>query len=286
MSDQAVKELEGQRGDSPGSVTLSGTETEGIHPGGSVTHSTDVQALLISLTKEIREKFEISENNQARIREACEVLESKINLLSDRLGKLEAVVEAQEERLLVQSKDISQLKRGEKMLQDKLESLENNMRRNNIRLLGVPEGLEGEDFKTYVIALIKETIPNIAMLNLEEDIQRVHRDPFKKNPGRKNPRRILINFSTYTTKERILSEALKVGAFSKGEWSFCIRSDVSKVTLDRQWELGNFMRELRSLGATVQLRFPSALLIMWKNKMYNMRDPGEVSAFIEQIKAS
>ncbi|KAJ1097950.1 hypothetical protein NDU88_003066 [Pleurodeles waltl] len=252
----------------------------------SATHSLAVQELLISLTKEIREKFEISENNQAKIREACEVLESKINLLTDRLGKLEAVVEDQEERLSVHTKDISQLKFGEKILQDKLESLENNMRRNNIRLLGVPEGLEGEDIKGYVISLIRESIPSLAFLNLEEDIQRVHRDPFRKNPGRKNPRRILINFATYTIKEKILSEAIKAGTFSKGDWSLRVILDVSRAMLDRQWELGNFMQELRSLGATVQLRFPAALRIMWRNKMYNMRDPGEVRTFIEQIKVS
>ncbi|KAJ1203851.1 hypothetical protein NDU88_007632 [Pleurodeles waltl] len=280
LEEEPVKQREGP------SMTAPLLEVEGNSSSGSVSRDMDVQALLISLTNEIRGKFEISETNQTRIREACEVLESKINLLTDRLGKLEAVVEAHEERVLAQSKDILQLKRGEKMLQDKLETLENNTRRNNIRLLGVPEGLEGEDIKGYVIALIKEVLPNIVGINLDEDIQRVHRDPFKKNPGRKNPRRILINFNTYSIKERILSEALKVGAFSKGDWSFRIRSDVSKATLDRQWELGNFMRDLRALGATVQLRFPAALRIMWKNKMYNMRDPGEVSAFIDQIKAS
>ncbi|KAJ1090530.1 hypothetical protein NDU88_003662 [Pleurodeles waltl] len=178
------------------SKTLPLLEVDGNFSSGSTPHDLDVQTLLISLTKEIRGKFEISETNQTRIREACEVLESKINLLSDRLGKLEAVVEAHEERVLAQSKDILQLKRGEKLLQDKLEVLENNMRRNNIRLLGVPEGLEGENIKSYVISLIREVLPSMVGINLEEDIQRVHRDPFKKNPGRKTPRRILINFNT------------------------------------------------------------------------------------------
>ncbi|KAJ1217264.1 hypothetical protein NDU88_004859 [Pleurodeles waltl] len=214
------------------------------------------------------------------------ISETKINQLTDRVGKVEEVMEQQKNQVLANSQDNTHLKRGERALQDKLEFLENNMRRNNIRVLGVPEGPEGADLKGYLESLIKDAMPGLAYLKLEDDIQRIHRDPFKKNVGRKSPRRILVNFATYSIKERILSEALKVGNFVKDDWSFRIRSDVSRATLDRQWELGKLIQELRSLGATVQLRFPAALRIMWQNKTHNIREPEEVKAFIEQIKSS
>ncbi|KAJ1106799.1 hypothetical protein NDU88_004197 [Pleurodeles waltl] len=144
-----------------------------------------VYKLLLSLKKEIRERFEISENNQAKIQEACVTLETKINQLTDGVGMVEEAMEQQKNQVLANSQDIAYLKRGERAMQDKLEFLENNMRRNNIRVLGVPEGAEGADLKGYLILLIKEAMPGLAHLKLEDDIQRIHRDPFKKNPGRK-----------------------------------------------------------------------------------------------------
>ncbi|KAJ1089882.1 hypothetical protein NDU88_003025 [Pleurodeles waltl] len=146
----------------------------------------------------------LREANQAEIRLACESLEKKIDLLALGTQAFEESVETMREDLRRNKEEIQQLKGTERDLQEKLEYLENNSRRNNLRILNVPEGVEGSDLKRYVVSLIKKVNP------LDEtedqnfnDIQRVQHDPFRRNTNSKNPWRILANFQTYSLKERI-----------------------------------------------------------------------------------
>lgn len=89
----------------------------------------------------------------------------------------------------------------------------------------------------------------------------------------------MINFLSFTVKELILGKALKAGSLNHEGFIYQIRSDLSKRTAQRQWELGTRMSELRGKGAQVQLRFPAMLKIMWRNKMYNISDPEEVGIY-------
>ncbi|XP_078509341.1 uncharacterized protein LOC144769198 [Lissotriton helveticus] len=50
------------------------------------------------------------------------------------------------------------------------------------------------------------------------------------------PRKILVNFLTYTLKKKILNLALNAKSLKGPDFQFDIRSDLSKTTLDRQWE--------------------------------------------------
>ncbi|KAJ1142751.1 hypothetical protein NDU88_009064 [Pleurodeles waltl] len=149
--------------------------------------------MLLSLSKDIGKGFSISETNQLEIREACEALEKKLDLLSLKTQALEVTVGTMKEEIETNKVDIQALKDSEQALQNKLEQLENNSRRNNLRVLHVPEGAEGVDLKAFLVSLLKSA------LSLEEseeeiapDIQRIHRDPFRKNPSISKPRKILI----------------------------------------------------------------------------------------------
>ncbi|KAJ1144384.1 hypothetical protein NDU88_010683 [Pleurodeles waltl] len=69
----------------------------------------------------------------------------------------------------------------EKQLEDtqwKLTDLEDRLRRNNLRVLGIPEGVEGSDPRGFVVALFKEAFPDLNQWEWEREIQRAHRFPF------------------------------------------------------------------------------------------------------------
>ncbi|KAJ1163884.1 hypothetical protein NDU88_004336 [Pleurodeles waltl] len=112
-----------------GRATVPETETT------SQSKDSVIQNLLVSLTNEIRGKFEVSEHNQEKIGESCVALETKLNMLTERISRIETVVAEQETRVSANFQGIAQFVRKEKVFQEKLESLENNLQRNNIRLL-------------------------------------------------------------------------------------------------------------------------------------------------------
>ncbi|KAJ1204438.1 hypothetical protein NDU88_008216 [Pleurodeles waltl] len=121
----------------------------------TVSEPSAVESMLASLTESIKKGFLTSEANQAEIRLSCDSLEKKIDLLALRTQALEESVETMREDL----RKIQQLKGTERDLQEKLEHLENNSRRNNLRILNVLEGVEGSDLKKYIAPLIKKVIP-------------------------------------------------------------------------------------------------------------------------------
>ncbi|KAJ1106047.1 hypothetical protein NDU88_003450 [Pleurodeles waltl] len=205
----------------------------------TVSEPSALENMLTSLTESIKKGFLTSEANQAEIRSACESLEKKIDLLAQRTQALEELVEIVRDDLRKNKEEIQQLKGTQQELHEKLEYLENNSRRNNLRILNVPEGVEGSDLKKYIASLIKKVITlDETEVQIINDIQRVHRDPFRRNPNIKKPQKILVNFQTYLLKEKILGKALKLGSLDTGEMKFEIRSDLSRLTLNRQWELG------------------------------------------------
>ena len=95
----------------------------------------------------MQRSFSISENNQKSIHATCVLLEKKLEEIAERTTKLEGDVKS----LMVQSKqhsrDISEIAKRQNLLEESAERLENHSRRNNIRILNVPEAKEGMDIK-------------------------------------------------------------------------------------------------------------------------------------------
>ncbi|KAJ1198966.1 hypothetical protein NDU88_002804 [Pleurodeles waltl] len=140
-----------------------------------------VEAMLLFLLKDIGKGFSISAKNQAENREACETLEKKLELLSLRTQALEATVGTMKEEIEVHKVDIQALKDSEQALQNKLEQLGNNSRRNNLRLLHVPEGVEGVNLKAFLVSLLKSAL---SLEESEEDIARTFRGYIETPSGK------------------------------------------------------------------------------------------------------
>ncbi|KAJ1098091.1 hypothetical protein NDU88_003207 [Pleurodeles waltl] len=99
-------------------------------------HGHSIADMLKALSLELKGRFETSNANQAEIRSLCEDLGKKIDdlkgwmaVLEEEVGELRMVVEENKEQ-------IRHLKEGEVRAMAKMESLENNQRRNNLRFYG------------------------------------------------------------------------------------------------------------------------------------------------------
>lgn len=107
---------------------------------------------------------------------------------------------------------------------NKIEYQENQSRRNNIRVFGIPESAE-----TKVKDAIKEK------LNIDVDIERAHRVERRKSTGINqhqagaNPRVMVCRLSSWKQKEAVVRKARK----EKPEGLF-ICEDLSQATLEKR----------------------------------------------------
>ena len=84
--------------------------------------------------------------------------------------------------------------------EESLRELWDNVKRTNIRIIGVPEREEREKGTEKIFQeIIAENFPNMGKESLTQ-IQEAQRVPYKINPRRNTPRHILIKLTKIKTK--------------------------------------------------------------------------------------
>ena len=81
------------------------------------------------------------------------------------------------------------------------------MKRNNIHIIGIPEGEENEqDIENLFEKVMIENFPNLRREKVIQ-IQETQRVPRKRNPKRPTSRHNIIKMAKFQDKERILKSA-------------------------------------------------------------------------------
>ena len=81
--------------------------------------------------------------------------------------------------------------------------MQENLKHNNIRIIGIPEGEEEEQgIENLFEKVMMENFPNL-MREKVTQIQETQRDTNKRNPKRPTARHIIIKMAKFQDKERI-----------------------------------------------------------------------------------
>ena len=87
---------------------------------------------------------------------------------------------------------------------DSLRDLWDNIKCNNLRIIGVPEGEEREKRPEKIFEeIILENFPNIGK-EIATQVQEAQRVPGRMNPRRNTPRHIVIKLTRIKDKEKLL----------------------------------------------------------------------------------
>ena len=88
--------------------------------------------------------------------------------------------------------------------EDSLRDLWDNIKRNNIRIIGVPEGEEREKGPEKIFEEIRvKNFPNTGK-EIPTQVQEAQRVPGRINPRRNMPRHIVIKLTKIKEKEKLL----------------------------------------------------------------------------------
>ena len=91
--------------------------------------------------------------------------------------------------------------------EDSLRDLWENIKCNNIRIIGVPEGEEREKGPEKIFEeIIVENFPNMGK-EIATQVLGAQRVPYRINPRRNTPRHIVIKLAKIKDKEKLLKAA-------------------------------------------------------------------------------
>ncbi|KAJ1117660.1 hypothetical protein NDU88_005857 [Pleurodeles waltl] len=147
--------------------------------------------------------------------------QSRVTGLEQRLGSLEAQATAFQD----QDQDLLYLR-------SKLTEMEDRSRRDNIRLLGIPENEEGADMQAF----LSSTLPKLTSLDFDPplEFQRAHRVGLKRSDKSSRPRPIISCLLRHNQTRQILQAAHSHGPFRVDQNDIRITADYSKETNERK----------------------------------------------------
>ena len=91
--------------------------------------------------------------------------------------------------------------------EDSLRDLWDNIKRNNLRIIGIPEGEEREKGLEKIFEeIIVKNFPNVGK-EIATQVQEAQRVPYRINPRRNTPRHIVIKLTKIRNKEKLLKAA-------------------------------------------------------------------------------
>ncbi len=125
-----------------------------------------VGSVLIPALRKLREDIQATNNSVKELREEFEAMAATAKQTRDRVDSVQAT--AREDRNAV-----TDLRNQLERLTEKMTDMEDKSRRNNIRLVGLPEGMEGSDVAGFLRINLSKWIPSLKGRNIE--IDRAHR---------------------------------------------------------------------------------------------------------------
>ena len=201
-----------------------------------------------------------------------EALESKIDTLATDMGLLRDDHRKLADRVTSAEKDItviapgltllsSQLREVEskvKVLENRAEDAENRSRRNNIKLIGVPE--KG-DMINFLETWLREKIAPEG-LSPHYALERAHRIPARPPAAGAPPRPIIARLLHYRDRDHILSQARMRGDLTIGNSKIMIFPDFTREVQRRRASFMGVKRRLRMVGLTYSMMFPARLRVI------------------------
>ena len=139
-------------------------------------------------------------NTISEMKNTGEGIKSRLNEAEDQISELEGKVEKNTQKEQEKEK---RLRKNEEAIRE----MQDNMKRNNIRIIGIPQGEEEEQgIENLFEKVMMENFPNLRREKVTH-IQESQRVQIKRNPKRPTTRHNISKLAKFQDKERILKAA-------------------------------------------------------------------------------
>ncbi len=213
-------------------------------------------------------------------------IEGSLSTLGDQVCELERRVGSNEDDPQDLIQRVKTLEKDNSYLKQQADDAENRSRASNLRFIHVPEKAEGKDILGFMKRLIAQLLGE-ANFPTPPGIERAHRSPtFAKHNSRASPRTILVKFSHFQDKLRIMKLAREKKELLFNGTRVHIFPDFSASLVQQRREYDSHKKKLRDLDIQYSLLFPCTLKVVHEGKTRLFRSPEEVEAFISDFSAA
>lgn len=215
----------------------------------------------------VREMFK---EEFAPIAERLGVLEEDVRLVRNNFDNMQAA-------LRNAKKDTVEVKLAVDSLQEKLARIEDKSRQSNVRLVGLKEGVEGDDPLRFIQNNLPKWIPSLVGKVLE--IERAHRI-YSGERAKSTPRTFIFKMLRYQDRNAILNGARGAGQILHNGSPLLFFPDYSTHTASKRRAMALARKKLTQSGITSFLLYPAVVKVTHRGKISLLETPAEVEKFI------
>ena len=163
-----------------------------------------MEAKIEKMQEMFHKDLEELRNKQTEMKNTVTEMKTTLEGINNRITEAEERVSDLEDRMVeftsVEQNKQKRIKRNE----DSLRDLWDNIKHNNICIIGVPEGEEREKGPEKIFEeIIVENFPNMGK-EIATQVQEAQRVPYRINPRKNTPRHIVIKLKKIKDKEKLL----------------------------------------------------------------------------------
>ena len=155
--------------------------------------------------------------------------------------------------------------------EDNLRDLQDNMKRSNIWIIGVPEEDKKKDHEKILEEIIVENFPKMGE-EIITQVQETQRVPNKINPRWNTPRHILIKLTKIKHKEQILKAAREKQQITHKGIPIRITADLSIGTLQARREWQNIHKVMKENNLQPRLLYPARISFKYEEEIKSFTD--------------
>lgn len=167
-------------------------------------------------------------------------------------------------------------------LEYRTEDVENRSRRNNLRLVGLPEGVEGRSPALFVEDLLRSLLP-AAQLSLHFAVERAHHVPPKPGPVGASSRTFILKLLNYRDRDELLRAARAAGVLPYRNDKLLLFPDYTMETQRQRRSFDNVKATLRVKGIKYSVMFPAKLRVVDGETVRFFTAPKDAAAWLEAL---
>lgn len=205
-----------------------------------------------------------------------------LDKIRGRLFEAEGRISTVEDQQGSHSSQITELQSLVNTLFHKVDDTENRQRRNNIRVVGLPEGEEGSRPAIFAESLFKNLL-NLPDMPPTYVVERTHRVSMGRRPEGAPPWPFLVRFLNYRDRDMILAEARKHPELPYENTKVMFFPDFSAEVQKRRRSFIDVRRRLREKDIKYSMLYPSRLRIPYKGTVRFSDTPMEASDWIDSL---
>uniref|UniRef100_A0A8C1Z3R7 LINE-1 type transposase domain-containing 1 n=1 Tax=Cyprinus carpio TaxID=7962 RepID=A0A8C1Z3R7_CYPCA len=168
---------------------------------------------------------------------------------------------------------VTNVRKQLEQLTDKVTNMEDRSRRSNIRLVGLPEGVEGSDAAGFLRANLSKLIP--ALKGRDIEIKRAHRVYDGRQSNFKRPRSLIFRVPRWQDRLAILKGYCQSAVFFP---------DFSSATSARRRNLNPVLRRMTALGLRTFLIYPEITKLRHNSEQMIFDSSQKAEDFISSLR--